>query len=151
MANNRIHIVNRKARFEYELLEEFSAGIVLKGTEIKSIRAGKANVTDAFGVVRESEIYVRQLSIEEYQVGGYTNHQPKRERKLLLNKTEIRKIHKKLQEKGNTLVVLELFIDENGRAKLKIALGRGKKKFDKRQSLKQKDDKRHIDRALKNR
>jgi len=151
MSKNKIHIVNRKARFEFEILEEFTAGIVLRGTEIKSIRDGKVNLTEAFGTVRDGEVFIRQMSIQEYSHGGYTNHEVHRERKLLLNTSEIRKIHKKLQEKGHTLVPLELFINEKGLAQLKIAIARGKRQFDKRQSLKHKDDRRQIDRALKGR
>jgi SsrA-binding protein len=149
MSKTNIHIVNRKARFEFEILEEFTAGIVLRGTEIKSIRDGKVSLTEAFGTVRDGEVFIRQMGIQEYSRGGYANHPVHRERKLLLNANEIRKIHKRLQEKGNTLVPLELFINDKGLAKLKIAVARGKRKYDKRHSLKRKDDKRQMDRALK--
>ena len=144
-----ISISNRKARYEYELLEIFTAGIQLKGTEIKSLRAGNANIAEAYCYVQLSEVWVTGIYIAEYQYGSYMNHEPKRLRKLLLNKKEINKISSALQNVGITLVPLKLYISDKGWAKIDIALAKGKKLHDKREDLKQKDDKRQMDRALK--
>ena len=144
-----ISISNRKARFEYELLEVFAAGIQLQGTEIKSLRAGNANIAEAYCYVQQSEVWITGMYIAEYQYGSYMNHEPKRLRKLLLNKKEINKISSALQNVGITLVPLKLYISDKGWAKIDIALAKGKKLHDKREDLKQKDDKRQIDRALK--
>lgn len=152
MANKRfqkeVSIKNKKAKFEYELLDDFIAGIQLKGTEIKSIRESKANIADAFVSVMDEEVFVRNMFIAEYTEGTYSNHLPTRDRKLLLNKREIKKIHKHMQTKGYTAVPTLLFINEKGLAKLKFHLAKGKKLHDKRESLKQKDVQRQIDRAL---
>ena len=144
-----ISISNRKARFEYELLEVFTAGIQLQGTEIKSLRAGNANLAEAYCYVQKSEVWITGMYIAEYQYGSYMNHDPKRLRKLLLNKKEINKISSTLQNVGITIVPLKLYITEKGWAKIDIALAKGKKLHDKREDLKQKDDRRQMDRALK--
>tara|TARA_B100001057_G_scaffold329987_1_gene330369 strand:+ start:1355 stop:1825 length:471 start_codon:yes stop_codon:yes gene_type:complete len=144
-----ISISNRKVRFEYELLEVFTSGIQLQGTEIKSLRTGNANLAEAYCYVQQSEVWITGMYIAEYQYGSYMNHEPKRLRKLLLNKKEINKISSALQNVGITLVPLKLYISDKGWAKIEIALAKGKKLHDKREDLKQKDDKRQMDRALK--
>lgn len=149
MSDQRVNIKNKKARFEYELHEEFTAGIQLFGTEIKSIRASKASIAESYCTVAEGEAWIRNMYVDEYENGGHFNHEPRRERKLLLNRQEINKIHKKLKTKGFTLVPLNLFINEKGLAKLRIALASGKKLHDKRESLKERDVKRDLDRLKK--
>ncbi|MAZ31511.1 MAG: SsrA-binding protein [Flavobacteriales bacterium] len=144
-----VSISNRKARFEFELLEFFTAGIQLLGTEIKSLREGNANLAEAFCYVHQSQVWVTGMFIAEYSYGSYNNHEPKRIRKLLLNKREIDKLESALQDVGVTIVPLKLFINSKGWAKIEIALAKGKKLHDKRHDLKQKDDQRQIDRALK--
>lgn len=144
-----IRIKNRKASFEYELIERFVAGIQLVGTEIKSIRGGKANLTDAYGQFVNGELYIKNLHISEYELGTCNNHIAKRDRKLLLNKKELQKLDKKVRESGFTIVSTVLFINERGLAKLEIALARGKKNYDKRESLKSKDADRDMDRMRK--
>jgi SsrA-binding protein len=141
-----ISIKNKRAGFEYFLSEEFTAGIVLTGTEIKSVREGKANLTDAFCVFIGTELYVRNMHISEYKFGTYANHEPKRDRKLLLNRRELRKILTKTREKGLTIVPTLMFINEKGLAKINIAIAKGKKLYDKRETLKTKDTNREIDR-----
>lgn len=141
-----ILIKNKKARFEFFLLEVFTAGIVLSGTEIKSLRDGKANLTDSYCAFRGNEIFVFNLHIAEYTHGSYSNHEPKRERKLLLTKREIKKILPKTKEKGLTIIPTQLYINDKGLAKIDIAIARGKKLYDKRESIKSKDIKRDIDR-----
>ena len=141
-----ITIKNKKASFEYFLTEEFTAGIVLTGTEIKSVREGKANLTDAYCTFVGNELFVRNLHISEYKYGTYANHEPKRDRKLLLNKRELRKLLTKTNEKGLTIIPVLLFINEDGLAKLKISIAKGKKNYDKRETLKTKDTQREIDR-----
>ncbi|HBX50927.1 MAG: SsrA-binding protein [Bacteroidetes bacterium RIFOXYA12_FULL_35_11] len=145
----KINIKNKKASFEFELLDVFSAGIVLTGTEIKSIRSGKVSFVDPFCIIKDREIWVKGIHIAEYENGGYQNHEPKRDRKLLLNRKEINKIEKKIKDKGFTVVPIRIFIDENGHAKLEIALARGKKQFDKRESLKKQDAKLEMSRQGK--
>ena len=147
--SDNIQIKNKKARHEFEFLETFTAGMVLLGTEIKSIRQGKASIMEAYCKIMDGELFILNMHITEYDKGGFTNHQPTRARKLLLNKTEIKRLDKKLKDQGLTIVPTRLFISESGYAKLNIALGRGKKLFDKRESLKQTDSKRDIDRAMK--
>ncbi len=149
MRQTNINIKNKRATFDYELLETYTAGIVLTGTEIKSIRSGKASLVDTFCVFEKTGLWVRNMNISEYFYGSYNNHSARRERKLLLNKKELKKIQKLAEEKGNTIIPTRLFINERGLAKLNIAIGRGKKQYDKRQSLKEKDDKRTMDRAMK--
>jgi len=144
-----INIKNRKASFEYEFLEKFFAGIQLFGTEIKSIREGKANITDTHCVFRNNELWAINMHIAEYSWGNLNNHVPKRERKLLLSRKELNKLERKIQDKGLTIIALRMFLNERGFAKLEIALARGKKKYDKRQDIKQKDSKRELDRIRK--
>lgn len=143
MANE---IRNKKARFRYFLEDEFVAGIQLTGTEIKSIRSGKASIVEAFCKFRKGELFVTNMYIAEYENGGYANHKPKRDRKLLLNRSELIKLEKKLRDQSATIVPLEVFINDKGLAKMKIALAKGKKLHDKRDDLKTKDLKREIDR-----
>ena len=148
-AKSKIEIKNKKASFEYEFIERFVAGIVLSGTEIKSIRAGKASLVDTYCYVVNGEMWVKGMNISPYFYGSYANHEAKRDRKLLLNRREIRKLDEATKQPGYTIVPTLLFIDENGRAKLDIALCRGKKEFDKRQTMKEKEDRREMDRAIK--
>ena len=144
-----ISILNRKARFEYELLEFFTAGLKLQGTEIKSLRGGNANLAEAYCYEKEGEVWVTGMFIAEYSYGSYLNHEPKRLRKLLLNKKEINTIADALQDVGITIIPLKLFVNNKGWAKIDIALARGKKLHDKRHDLKAKDDQRQMDRAMK--
>lgn len=144
-----IQIKNKRASFDYELLETFVAGIVLTGTEIKSIRTGKAGLTDSYCIVEKGEVWVKNLYIAEYFYGTYNNHNTRRDRKLLLNKKEIRKIESAAQNSGFTIIPSKLFINEKGLAKLVIAIAKGKKEYDKRQSIRERDDKREMDRAFK--
>lgn len=144
MAKNKkptdIAIKNRKAEYEYYLLNTFTAGIVLSGTEIKSIRAGKANLADSYCSFENNELWVHNMHISEYANGSYNNHFPKRDRKLLLTKKELKKLASKLNDRGTTIIPVLLWINENGYAKLDIALARGKKMYDKRESIKEKDN-----------
>ena len=152
MAHNNqqnISIKNRKATFEYELIERFVAGMQLQGTEIKSIRNGKVNLIDSYCQILRGELYVINLHIAEYEMGNINNHIAKRDRKLLLTKKEIQKLEKKTKESGFTIIPTKLFVNDRGLAKLEIALARGKKTYDKRESLKAKDAKRDIDRMMK--
>lgn len=144
-----VNIKNKKASFEYFFIETFTAGIVLTGTEIKSIRAGKASLVDSYCIIINEEIWVRGMSVSPYFYGSYNNHEMKRDRKLLLTKREIRRLQSATKQTGYTIVPLLVFIDENGRAKVDIALCKGKKAFDKRQTLKEKEDRREMDRAIK--
>ncbi|MDQ3073016.1 MAG: SsrA-binding protein SmpB [Bacteroidota bacterium] len=139
-----LHIDNRKARFEFELIEKFEAGIMLTGTEIKSVRAGKVNLSEAFCQFRADGLYVRNMHISEYTLGTHYNHEPKRERKLLLNKREMKKLHGKVKEKGLTIVVTRMFMSQTGYAKVEIALAKGKKLYDKRESIKDRDVERNM-------
>src|SRR5437764_1740911 len=132
-------IKNKKAAFEFHFIQTFTAGIVLTGTEVKSIRAGKASFSDSFCVMQNGELWVKNLHISEYKEGSYNNHEPKRQRKLLLNKKELEKIHSKLKDKGTTIIPVQLYFNERGFAKLDIAVAKGKKLFDKRESIKEKD------------
>jgi SsrA-binding protein len=140
----QLNISNKKAYFEFEILEKFTAGIVLTGTEIKSIRNGKVNMSDAFCSFITGELFVRNLHISEYEMGTHYNHTPKRERKLLLKKKELRKLLSKVKEKGLTIVPLRMFLGTTGYAKLDIGLAKGKKIHDKRDSIKEKDLKRDM-------
>lgn len=144
-----VNIRNRRASFDYELLETYTAGIVLTGTEIKSIRLGKASLVDTFCVFERGELWVKNMHITEYFYGTYNNHQARRDRKLLLNKTELRKIQRATLVTGFTIVPTRLFINDKGLAKLVIAVAKGKKQYDKRQSLREKEDKRSMDRMFK--
>lgn len=144
-----IQIKNKKASFEYFFIEEFTAGIVLTGTEIKSIRAGKASLVDTYCTVIRGEMWVKGMSISPYFYGSYNNHEQKRDRKLLLTRREINRLESATKQTGYTIVPTLVFIDENGRAKVDLALCKGKKSYDKRQTLKEKEDRREIDRAMK--
>ncbi|MCR4604279.1 MAG: SsrA-binding protein SmpB [Prevotella sp.] len=144
-----VQIKNRKASFEYFFIEEFTAGIVLTGTEIKSIRAGKASLVDTYCTIIRGELWVKGMSISPYFYGSYNNHDQKRDRKLLLTRREINRLDSATKQTGYTIVPTLIFIDQNGRAKVDIALCKGKKAFDKRQSLKEKEDRREMDRAMK--
>lgn len=148
-AKSKVEIKNRKASFEYEFLETFTAGIVLSGTEIKSIRAGKASLPDSYCYFIGNELYVRNMHVAEYWWGSFNKHDPKRDRKLLLNRKELRKLARAIKEKGLTIVATRLFIAENGFAKLNIALARGKKEYDKRHTIKENDIRRQEDRYLR--
>ncbi len=142
-----IRIKNKKAEYQFFLIDRYTAGIVLTGTEIKSIRAGKASVGESFCVFLGSELFIKNMYIAEYSHGSAFNHVPRRDRKLLLNKRELRKLQGKIKEKGLTIIPVVLFIDENGRAKIEIALAKGKKLYDKRETLKEKDIKRQLQRG----
>ena len=144
-----IQIRNRKASFEYFFIDTYTAGIVLTGTEIKSIRMGKASLTDTFCYINNGETWVKGMNVSPYFYGSYNNHESKRDRKLLLNKREIHKLQEATKQVGFTIVPTLVFIDKNGRAKMDIALAKGKKEYDKRQTLKAKEDKREMDRAIK--
>ena len=144
-----VQIKNKKAAFEYFFIEEFTAGIVLTGTEIKSIRMGKASLVDTYCLVINGELWVKGMSISPYFYGSYNNHVAKRDRKLLLTKREIMRLQSATKQTGYTIVPTLIFIDQNGRAKVDIALCKGKKAFDKRQTLKEKEDRREMDRAMK--
>jgi SsrA-binding protein len=145
-----IHIKNKKARFEYELLEKYTAGIVLTGTEIKSIRNSKASIAESFCEFNErGELFTVNMHIEEYAFGTRYNHRPKAQRKLLLNKKELKKLQREVQNTGLTIVPLRLFITDKGFAKLRIALAKGKKLYDKRETIKDRDNKRDLDRIKK--
>jgi SsrA-binding protein len=144
---NKVNIKNKKASFEFFLLEKFVAGLVLTGTEIKSVRSSKASISEAYCAFIGGELFVRNMHIAEYDYGTYNNHEPKRERKLLLTKRELKKLQSKLNEKGLTLIPTFLFINDKGLAKLEIALAKGKKLYDKRETLKQKDTKRDLERS----
>ena len=144
-----VQIKNKKASFEYFFVDTYTAGIVLTGTEIKSIRLGKASLVDTYCYIHNGEIWVRGMNISPYSYGSYNNHVMKRDRKLLLNKREIHHLAEDTKQPGFTIVPILLFIDQNGRAKVDIALCRGKKQYDKRQTLKAKEDRREMERAIK--
>ena len=146
-----VNILNKKARFSYDLLDTYTAGIVLSGTEIKSIRASKASIAESFCEFNDhGELFVINMTVQEYDYGNHFNHKPKAQRKLLLNKKELKKLEKEVKNTGLTIVPLKLFINEKGFAKLNIALAKGKKIFDKRESIKDRDNKRNLDRIKKN-
>ena len=145
-----INIQNKKARFQYEILDKYTAGIVLTGTEIKSIRSSKASITESFcEFSANGELFAVNMTIQEYAFGNYYNHKPKATRKLLLNKKELKKLNKAVQNTGLTIIPLRLFINDKGYAKLVIALAKGKKLFDKRETIKDRDNKRNLDRIKK--
>jgi len=146
---NPVNIKNKKASFEYFLLEKYTAGIVLLGTEIKSLHESKANIADAYCLFVNGELFIRNMHISEYKFGTYNNHEPKRDRKLLLTKKELKKLNTRLKEQGVTIIPLRLFINEKGLAKLEISLAKGKKQYDKRETLKGKDMQREIERDRK--
>jgi len=148
---NKVNILNKKARFEFEILDKFTAGIVLTGTEIKSIRLSKASIAESFCEFNEfGELFIINMTIEEYAWGTHYNHKPKASRTLLLNKRELKKLEKEVKNVGLTIVPLRLFLNEKGYAKLEIALAKGKKLYDKRETMKDRDNKRDLDRVKKN-
>ena len=144
-----VSISNRKASFHYFISETWEAGLILTGTEIKAIREGKANLNDAYCFFRDNELWVKNMHISAYEFGGYSNHEPKRDHKLLLHRHQLRKMQSKLREKGVTVIPVRCFINERGYAKLEIGLARGKKMFDKRETIKQAEAKREIGRMMK--
>ena len=146
---NKIQIKNRRAEFDYQVIDRYTAGIVLTGTEVKSIRAGKASLVDTFCYIHNGEVWTKNMYVAEYDFGSYNNHATRRDRKLLLNKKEIRQLQADTQAPGFTLVPLKLYFDDNGRVKVQLGLCRGKKEYDKRQSLREKDDRREMARAMK--
>ncbi len=149
VGSQQVNIKNKRASFDYEFVDTFTAGIVLTGTEIKSIRQGKASLVDTFCYINNGEIWVKNMYVALYMQGSYNNHVERRERKILLNKKEIRNLQEDTKAPGFTIVPVRLFINEKGLAKVVIALARGKKEYDKRQSLKEKEDRREMDRAMK--
>ncbi len=148
--SGNIVIRNKKASHDYEFLEKYVAGIKLSGTEIKSIRLGKATLSDSYCVFNSGELFIRGMHISEYWWGNINNHDPDRERKLLLTSRELRKIERKVKESGLTIIVIKVFINDRGLAKAEIAISKGKKEYDKRESLKRKDAAREMDRSRKN-
>ncbi|MFA7067092.1 MAG: SsrA-binding protein SmpB [Dysgonamonadaceae bacterium] len=149
MDQPKINIRNKRATFDYELLETFTAGIVLTGTEIKSIRLGKASLVDSYCMFQNDELWVRNMNIAEYFYASFGNHETRRDRKLLLNRNELNKISRLTKQSGHTIIPTRLFINNKGLAKINIAVARGKKEYDKRHSLREKEDKRAMDRMLK--
>lgn len=147
--NIKIVAKNKKARFEYEILESFEAGIVLKGTEVKSIRQGKVNISDGYASVKNGELWVYQLNIQMYAFGNVNNHDPAAARKLLVHKKEIKRFTGKLHEKGLTLVPLKIYF-KNGKVKLELGIGKGKAKYDKREDIRKRDSQRDMQRIMKN-
>lgn len=144
-----IQIRNKKASFEYYFIETFTAGIVLTGTEIKSIRQGKASLVDSYCYIHKGEVWMKGMNVSPYFYGSFSNHEAKRDRKLLLTRREIHKLEEATKQVGFTIVPTLVFIDDNGRAKVDVALARGKKEFDKRQTMKEKEDRREMDRVVK--
>lgn len=149
MNASQVNIQNRRARFDYEITETFTAGMVLTGTEIKSIRNGKASLADTYCMVDNGEVWVKGMHIAEYFYGSYNNHSTRRDRKLLLTRKEIMRLSKAADDVGFTIVPLKVFISDKGYAKMLIGIGRGKKQYDKRQSIREREDKRNIDRIMK--
>ncbi len=149
MEASKVNIKNKRAYFDYEIGDTYTAGMVLTGTEIKSIREGKASLADTYCLVEHGEVWVKGMNISEYFYGSYNNHVARRDRKLLLSKKEIAKIEKAIADPGYTLIPLKIFINERGYAKLLIGVARGKKQYDKRQSIKEREDKRMLDRMMK--
>ena len=151
MQQQKINIKNKRARFEYELLDKYTAGIVLSGTEIKSIRQSKASISESFCEFNDNgELFIINMQIDEYSHASHYNHKPKAERKLLLNKRELKKLEKEVKTSGLTIIPLNLFLNDRGLAKLNVALAKGKKLYDKRESIKDRDNKRNLDRIKKN-
>jgi SsrA-binding protein len=144
-----MEIKNRSAFYEYQIDDKYDAGMVLTGTEVKSLRSGKASFNDSYCLFLGKELYVRSLHISEYELGTYANHDPVRERKLLLNKKELKKMQSKIKEKGYTVIPLRIFFSESGKAKMQIGLAKGKKLHDKRESIKQRDTEREMKRYIK--
>lgn len=151
MIQANVNIKNKRARFEYEILDKFTAGIVLGGTEIKSIRSSRASISESFCEFNDKgELFIINMTIEEYSHGSHYNHKPKAQRKLLLNKRELKKLHKEVSTSGLTIIALNLFLNDRGLAKLNIALAKGKKLYDKRETMKDRDNKKDLDRIKKN-
>ena len=148
MDKNQLHIVNRRAGFEYHMVQKYTAGMVLTGTEIKSIREGHVNITDAFCFIKDGELFIRNMHISVWKQGSYYNHDPLRVRKLLLKRVELKKIKVKAIEKGFTIIATKLYLSESGYAKIEIAVAQGKKSFDKREDIKKRDITREIARGL---
>ncbi len=148
MDKNQIHIVNKRAGFEYHMVQKYTVGMVLTGTEIKSIREGHVNITDAFCFIKDGELFIRNMHISVWKQGSYYNHDPLRVRKLLLKRSELKKIKAKAIEKGFTIIATKLFLSESGYAKIEIAVAKGKKNFDKREDIKKRDISREISRGL---
>ncbi|MBN2487206.1 MAG: SsrA-binding protein SmpB [Bacteroidales bacterium] len=146
---NKIEIRNKKASFDYEFIERFTAGIILSGTEVKSLRLGKASLVDAFCAFKDGELWIRNMHISEYANRGYMNHDPLQERKLLLNRVELKKLERKVKERGYTIVATRMYFAASGYAKVDIALARGKKEFDKREDIKKRDTMRNDSRLRK--
>ena len=146
---NQIEIRNKRATYEYFLLDDYNAGLVLTGTEIKSIRDGRANLADAYCVFIGNELFVREMHISEYRFGSYLNHPAKRDRKLLLTRRELRKLQNRMKERGNAIIPVMLYVDSRGYAKLLISLAKGKKFYDKRDSIKEKDSRRDMERKMR--
>lgn len=149
MEAKNINIKNRRASFDYEIGDTYTAGMVLTGTEIKSIRSGKASLADSYCIIDHGEVWVKGMNISEYFYGSYNNHIARRDRKLLLSKKEIAKIEKAISDPGYTLIPLRIFINERGYAKLVVGVARGKKQYDKRQAIKEREDRRILDRMMK--
>ncbi|AFD07621.1 SsrA-binding protein SmpB [Solitalea canadensis] len=149
MSGNNVNIKNKKAYFEYHILDKYTAGIKLLGTEIKSVRESKVNISDAFCAFIDGQLYVRNMHIAEYSHGSFYNHESKRDRALLLQKKELKKLLQRTKEKGLTIIPLYMFISERGFAKIEIGLAQGKKEFDKRDSIKERDAKVELGRARK--
>jgi SsrA-binding protein len=147
--NTQIVIKNKRASFDYELVDFFTAGIVLTGTEIKSIRLGKVSLSDSYCIMQNNELWAKNIQISEYFYGTYNNHNPRRDRKLLLTKKELRKLTRLTKETGFTIIPTKMFINEKGLAKMDVAVAKGKKAYDKRESIKEREDKREIDRQFK--
>ncbi|MGC9345137.1 MAG: SsrA-binding protein SmpB [Bacteroidales bacterium] len=146
---NKINIKNKRAYFDYEIMEKYTAGMVLTGTEVKSVRAGKVSLGDSYCFIREGEMFIKGMQIAEYKFGTYNNHSPERERKLLLQAREIKKLDRKTKETGNTIIPLRIYFSSTGYAKIDIALAKGKKQYDKRETIKLKDAKRQMERLHK--
>ncbi len=149
MKASQVNIKNRRATFDYEIGDTYTAGLVLTGTEIKSIRAGKASLADSYCLIDNGEVWVKGMHVAEYFYGSYNNHATRRDRKLLLSKKEIAKLAKAADDPGYTIIPLRIFINDRGYAKLVIGVARGKKQYDKRQSIRERDDKRMLDRMMK--
>ncbi len=147
--NKTVHIRNKSASFEYHFIDKYVCGIVLTGTEIKSIRMNNANVNDAYCIIHKDEIFIKNMHVSRYNEGTYNNHEPLRDRKLLLKKKEIRKIENELKDKGITVIPISLFINDRGLVKIEIAVAKGKKLYDKRDDIKEKDIKRELQRSFK--
>lgn len=144
-----VNIQNKKARFDYEITDTYTAGMVLTGTEIKSIREGRASLVDTYCLIENGEVWVKQMNVSEYSYGSYNNHATRRDRKLLLTRKEIAKLQKSAEDPGYTIVPLRIFINDRGLAKMVVGVGRGKKQYDKRQAIREREDKRQLDRLFK--